>query len=148
MSFRSTTAKAMPANQDRSRGPHTSRRTQDGDAGSTAPPRRFGMSAAGSASSASNMGSRLTAADGVADVTDMPMSIFSNSRRQQSVPLNAVAQSGASSSGPSTPDSPQHTAASGAPRSFLQTRRRHPSTNNAKLPLGPRPIDSQNTGNR
>lgn len=151
MSFRSTAAaKVMPANSDHSRAPYNARRVQDGDSGSTAPPKRFRMSAASSASTAStsNMGARLTTSDDVADTSVMPSSIFPTSRKQQLPPLATAhsSHSGAvndASNTPSTPDT-QHA----GPRSFLQTRRRHPSTNNAKLPLGPRPIDLQNPNNR
>lgn len=151
MSFRSTAAaKVMPANSDQSRAPYTSRRTQDGDSGGTNPPKRFRLSAASSASTAStgNMGARLTSSDHLADTSVMPSSIFSNSRKQQPPPLATShsthsAAANDASNVPSTHDT-QHA----GPRSFLQTRRRHPSTNNAKLPLGPRPIDLQNTNNR
>ncbi|KAJ9651572.1 serine/threonine protein kinase, CMGC, dual-specificity [Neophaeococcomyces mojaviensis] len=127
MSFRSSATKIMPANSDQSRGINITRKAQDGDAGGTAPPKRstrLRISAAGN--------QRLTDVDTAAD------SMHARPSPSSFIPpgMNNIDQSGLDN---------LHNAGA---KPYLQTRRRQPSTNNAKLPLGPRPLDPPNPPKR
>ncbi|KAK5944410.1 serine/threonine protein kinase, CMGC, dual-specificity [Knufia obscura] len=129
MSFRSSASKVMPAQSDPARGPHGTRRAQDGDLGSTAPPKRstrFRISAA----------MNPTMPD--LDVTTDPAHA-----QARKAPPSSFAQPGMTNNDQTINDVTQNA----GPRSFLQTRRRQPSTNNAKLPHGPRPLDYQGSNN-
>lgn len=127
MSLRSSTSKVMPAQSDPSRGVVGTRRAQDVDVGSTAPPKRstrFRISAA------------IDAPMVDVDAAPEPMHALAQGRKP---PPSSFAQSGTTSNEQISSDATQNA----GPRAFLQTRRRQPSTNNARLPHGPRPLDVQ-----
>lgn len=127
MSFRSAAAKVMPAPSDPSKGFNGTRRAHDSDAGNTAPPKRstrFRISAA----------MNPTAVD--VDSAPDPTHAQSQARKP---PPSSFGQPGMTNNDQTITDAPQNA----GPRPFLQTRRRQPSTNNARLPHGPRPLDLQ-----
>ncbi|KAK5087088.1 serine/threonine protein kinase, CMGC, dual-specificity [Lithohypha guttulata] len=143
MSFRSSAPKvtgtSMPANSDQSRASNSARRGQDVDAGGTAPPKRstrFRISAA--------MNPAPT------DIDDPATSMHASPAQAQAQaqarkpPPSSFAQPGVSNNEHSGIENSQNA----GPRSFLQTRRRQPSTNTAKLPLGPRSIELHSLSNR
>lgn len=130
MSFRSSASKVMSAQSDPLRGYNGTRRAQDGDAGSTAPPKRstrFRVSAA--------MDQTTADVDG-ADPLHAHTQAQAQARKQ---PPSSFAQPGMTNNDQTIIDATQNA----GPKSFLQTRRRLPSTNNARLPHGPRPLDLQ-----
>lgn len=126
MSFRSSVSKTMPAPSDQSKVANGTRRSQDGDAGGTALPKRstrFRISAATDPAA--------TDGEDAADLDARHATTQSQARKL--LPIS-FAQPGITNKEHSPVDAAQNA----VPRTFLQTRRRQPSTNNARLPLGPR----------
>jgi len=127
MSFRASASKVMPAQTDPSRGYTGTRRAQDGDVGSTAPPKRstrFRISAAMNQTT-----------PGVDSATES-----SHAQAQARKPPPPFVAQPVMNNNDQTVNDPSQNA---GPRTFLQTRRRQPSANNVRLPHGPRPLDSQ-----
>lgn len=116
---------------DQSRMVNGARRGQTAEVGSTTATKRstrFRISAA--------MSPALNEADSATNASHTQAQTETQARKP---PPSAFSQPGMSNN---EQGSTERTA-NPAPRSFLQTRRRQPSTNNARLPLGPRPVDLQ-----
>lgn len=137
MSFRSSAAKGggvgMPASSDQSKAIDGTKRSQDGDAGSTAPPKR---------STRFRIPADMSPA--LVDADNAPIPSYAQSQAQVQAQVQGQArrplppsftQLGMSINDQHIADNSQNA----AQKPFLQTRRRQPSTSNAKLPLGPRP---------
>lgn len=134
MSFRSSTAKVgntgYHTNADQPREINGTRRGQDVEVGGTAAKRstRFRISAA------------VTEPEDTGNTSYASQTQSQAQAQARRPPPSAFTQPGMS-------NDEQDTTQNAAPRTFLQTRRRQPSTNTAKLPLGPRPNElQQSTG--
>lgn len=122
MSFRTSAIKVVSASSDQSRGINVTRKAQDDNIGGTDPLRC-------SVFLRNAVFGDHTNVDTIADLTHARPS-----------PL-AFNQPGSIADGHIALNNSQNAAT----RTFLQTRRRQPSTSSSNTPLGPRPLDQQNS---
>lgn len=138
MSFRTSNrppATSIHAPSDQSSRAGVTKRTSDAMSSGTNSPRR---------STIFRISASLNPASNDLDSTTNSTTAYSPLQAQQG--LQRAGTSGLAQTGMSVEDAGrEEILQNGSSRPFLQTRRRQPSTNTARAPLGPRPVEAHNS---